>query len=205
VRETIEFCVAQAIPSLTLFAFGVENWQRPQLEVEALMVLFSSTLRKELPTLTENNVKLQVIGDVTRLSKKLQAEIQAVEQQTTANTGLTLNLAISYSGKWDLATACQKIAAEVQAGNLQVADINEALINQYLCVGTQPAPDLFIRTSGERRLSNFMLWQLAYAELYFTDVMWPDFSVAELQKALEFYQQRQRRFGMVAEQLLEVV
>jgi undecaprenyl diphosphate synthase len=195
VRLLIESCVKKNIPYLTLFAFSSENWQRPEKEVQTLLELFLENLEKELPTLKKNNICLKIVGERGRLDATLQAKIKEVEDQTQKNTALQLNLAISYGGQWDICQAAQACAKKVLGGYLAVEDIQPALFQTYLATGDIPPPDLLIRTSGEHRISNFLLWQLAYTEFYFTEVLWPDFDEQEFEKALLWYGERQRRFG----------
>jgi undecaprenyl diphosphate synthase len=195
VRLLIESCVKKSIPYVTLFAFGSENWNRPEKEVSTLLELFLENLEKELPTLQKNNIRLKIIGERARLSSVLQTKIQEVEEQTAGNTALHLILAISYGGQWDICQAVRKLADQVKEGSLSSEAITPILFEATLSTETLPQVDLLIRTSGEKRLSNFLLWQLAYAELYFTDVLWPDFDEATLEQALLEYRQRKRRFG----------
>lgn len=201
VRNAIEFAVEQGIQALTLFAFGIENWKRPLLEVNSLMSLFSTHLKSELEIMQKNNVRFSVIGDRSKLSEKLQAEINDLELKTVPNSGLRLNVAISYSGKWDITETCKLLANKFKLDQIKLDDITEELISKTLCLGDLPAPDLLIRTSGEYRLSNFLIWQLAYSELYFTEVLWPDFSKEDFAKALDSFATRQRRFGRTPEQI----
>ncbi len=201
VRELIEWCVKRDIKVLTLFAFSSENWQRPTEEVETLMELFLENLEKELPTLQHNNIRLRLIGERQQLNPTLQQRIAEVETATVNNTALQLILAVSYGGRWELCEAMRQLAEQVAAGNLTPSEITPELITAHLATHDLPEPDLLIRTSGEQRISNFLLWQLAYTELYFTDILWPDFNEQELDKALQIYQQRTRRFGLTNEQL----
>ncbi|MGD1841262.1 MAG: isoprenyl transferase, partial [Thermonemataceae bacterium] len=175
VRDVTEGCAELQVDYLTLYAFSTENWSRPRIEVDALMKLLVKTIRKETETLLKNNVKLQAIGDLTTLPEVCQKELMEAMAITKTNTGLTLILALSYSGRWDILQATQKVAQEVKAGRIDPTDINNDLLEQYLSTYQIPEPALLIRTSGEKRISNFMLWQLAYTELYVTDMMWPDF------------------------------
>lgn len=203
-RRIVRNCAQRGIKVLTLFAFSSENWRRPQPEVSHLMDLFMTGLEREANDLHKNKVRLRFIGDRGRFSAKLCAKIQEVEQLTSANTGMTLIIAADYGGQWDITRAAQRIAVEVQAGTLRAEDISPQHIAERLAFPDLPDPDLFIRTSGEMRISNFLLWQLAYAELYFTDVLWPDFGDAELTQALQQFAQRERRYGYSGEQLSEV-
>lgn len=197
VREVVKICAKEGVQVLTLFAFSTENWERPTQEVGYLMRLFFNTIKKEVKELHKNNVQLRFIGDHSRLSKSIKEQIKQAEEFTALNTGLKLVIALSYSGRWDITQAIQKLGDEIENTRLKARAITEALIQKYICLGNLPEPDLFIRTSGEQRISNFMLWQLAYTELYFTDVLWPDFREPELVKALAAYANRERRFGLV--------
>lgn len=191
----------KGVKALTLFAFGVDNWKRPASEISLLMQLFVESLDKNIQELHENQVRFSVIGDLSVLNQALQDLVVRSIELTKNNTGMALNIAINYSGSWDIVQATKKIAAQVSEGLIALDDIDRALMQQSLCVADCPPPDLFIRTSGEQRLSDFMLWQLAYAELYFTDVAWPDFNEEELDKALSVFASRERRFGETSEQL----
>jgi len=197
VRAVIGGCIRNKIEALTLFAFSSENWSRPIEEISSLMKLFVSALEREAKKLNEQNINLQFIGDRSRFDKKLCGRILAAEQLTAKNTGLRLVIAASYGGRWDLLQAMQKIADDITAGNLSADDISFDQISEKLSTAGLPDPDLLIRTSGEQRISNFLLWQLAYSELYFTDVLWPDFTEEEFNHALKFYAERNRRFGGV--------
>ena len=201
VRIIIEACAKRNIKNLTLFAFSSENWQRPADEVETLMDLFLSRLHSELPQLQENQIRLQIIGDRSAFSVELCQRMREVEQLTQGNTRMRLVLATGYGGRWDICQATQRMVQAVQQGQLQVEEINETTLSDYLTTSGLPEPDLLIRTSGEQRLSNFLLWQLAYSELYFTDILWPDFDEQALQHALASYTQRCRRFGFTQEQI----
>ncbi len=203
VRKLIEVCAQKGIEVLTLFAFSSENWHRPVDEVNALMELFLSNLEKEFSTLQDNNICLRVIGNRLALSDTLQQRISDVEQKTQHNARMTLVLAVSYGGRWDIVNAAKSIAERVKQGELDVADIDEVSFAQHLSLADLPEPDLFIRTSGEQRLSNFLMWQLAYTELYFTEKYWPDFDVHEFELALQQFAKRERRFGLTSEQLTE--
>jgi len=198
VRSTIESCCRYEIPVLTLFAFSSENWKRPKIEVTLLMNLFLVSLKKELPRLNKNNIRLTVIGDVSAFSKKLQQSIQFVENETAENTGLNLQIAANYGGRWDIAQAFNQLSRDKKD-----ATITEDDISSCLSFSTLPDPDLFIRTGGEQRISNFLLWQLSYAELYFTDTLWPDFKETAFDDALNEFSKRQRRFGKTSEQISE--
>lgn len=205
VRQTIQSCIKQGIEVLTLFAFSAENWGRPQDEVDALMQLFVESLNNEADELASHNVRLRIIGDRSRFSQRLQQAIADAEQKTVQSSGLMVVIAVNYSGRWDLTQATQTIAQHVANGQLAPSDVDEACLSQHLCLADLPEPDLLIRTSGEIRLSNFLLWQVAYAELYFTPVLWPDFNAAEFEKALAFYRTRERRFGLTQSQTQETM
>ncbi len=200
-RKIVEDCVKEKISALTLFAFSSENWKRPEQEVSSIMELFVSTLQSEVKSLHEQNVRVRFIGECSAFSEKLQKKINEAKQLTENNSGLQLNIAVNYGGRWDIAEACRSIVKKIQLGELQIDDINAELINDYVCLQELPEPDLFIRTGGEMRISNFLIWQLAYTELYFSDVLWPDFNTDELMKALDWYAGRQRRFGKTGEQV----
>lgn len=199
VRRIIEACVASSIEVLTLFAFSSENWQRPNQEVEGLLSLFLEALQNELDSLIQQNIQLRIMGHTTQFSLDLQQEIKRAQQRTATNTGLILVIAAAYGGQWDITQAAQKMAAQVLAGCLQLDDITPLQMASYLQLSDLPDPDLCIRTGGECRLSNFLLWQLAYSELYFTSVLWPDFDKPDLEQALDFYVARERRFGTIHE------
>ena len=201
VRSVTEACSRLGIEALTLFAFSSENWNRPASEVSLLMRLFMHTLRREARRLADNNVRLRMIGDRGQFSDSLQEQIARAEALTAHCTGLQLNIAASYGGRWDIARAARRLAAAVAAGELAVEQIDEARLGAQMCLADLPEPDLFIRTGGERRISNFLLWQMAYSELYFTDVSWPDFDDAALAEALADYARRERRFGKTSEQV----
>lgn len=201
VRETITCAARLQIPAITLFAFSSENWKRPKEEVSVLMDLFLASLTKEIGKLHENNLKLQVIGNKSQFSDKLQKKIQEAESLTQDNTGTVINIAANYGGQWDITQAFKNIALKIESGDVQAADITEDLIGEKLCLAGLPPVDLMIRTSGEQRISNFLLWQIAYAELYFTDIFWPDFNQAEMLKAISWFVERERRFGCTSEQL----
>ncbi len=202
VRNIVEYCAEQHIEVLSLFAFSSENWRRPETEVSMLMELFMATLQREVDKLDKNNIRLKIIGDKTAFSEKLQQKIIHSEQQTADNTGLTLVIAANYGGHWDITQAVQKIADKLQTGELNQQFITEDLIEQHLSTAGLPEPDLFIRTGGEQRISNFLLWQLAYTELYFTPILWPDFDKQALKEAIISFKGRQRRFGHTGEQIL---
>ena len=201
VRDTVEEAAELGVKYLTLYAFSTENWNRPALEVTALMQLLVHTIRQETPTLLKNSVRLQAFGDLATLPKGCQRELAESMELTKGGTRMTLVLALSYSGRWDLTQATRRVATEVAAGRLLPEAVTEATITGYLATAGMPDPELLIRTSGEQRISNFLLWQLAYTELYITPVLWPDFRRSHLRDALVAYQQRERRFGKTSEQL----
>ena len=201
-REIVKACGEIAINVLTLFAFSSENWRRPADEVQRLMGLFISALDEETRSLHEHNVRLEVVGDRRMLSEALLERIVRAEEMTRRNTGLRLNIAMNYGGRWDLTQACRRIAMRVRDGELDPGSITSEHLDQNLSLSELPAPDLFIRTGGEMRVSNFLIWHLAYAELYFTDTPWPDFDRRSLAVALDAFATRQRRFGRTSEQLV---
>ena len=203
VRETIEASAELGIEYLTLYAFSTENWSRPESEVNALMQLLVSTIRKETATLNKNNIRLRTIGDTVSLPKLCRKELLEAIAITAGNTRMTLNLALSYSGRWDITQAIQQISALAAAGELSVSNITEQVVADHLSTAGLPDPELLIRTSGEMRISNFLLWQLAYTEMYITDLLWPDFRKEHLYEAILFYQSRERRFGKTSEQLIK--
>jgi len=195
-REVVHSCIRRKIPYLTLFAFSSENWMRPAKEVQSLMALFLSVLnRSEIRQFHEENVRLKFVGKRTDFSRKLQERMADVEALTANNTGTTVIVAADYGGRWDIAQATRKLVALVEAGELKAADIDEELLHRYTSLSEFPDPDLCIRTGGNNRISNFLLWQFAYTELYFTDCYWPDFDEAEFARAIDDFTQRQRRFG----------
>lgn len=195
VRRSVSYAREIGVKSLTLYAFSSENWNRPAEEVSALMNLFMQALDREVKKLHKNNIKLNILGDISKFSPSLQAKIAAAEKTTENNTALTLNIAANYGGCWDIVQATQQVAAQVKQGDLLIEEINEELFQQKLVTKQQPPVDLLIRTSGEQRISNFLLWQIAYAELFFSEVLWPDFDEQEFNHAIWAYQQRERRFG----------
>lgn len=201
VEIAIQFAAERKIPVLSLFAFSSENWARPEKEVSFLMELLFKTLQRQTKSLHKNNIQLRIVGDCSRFSPKLQEKIAASQQLTAKNTGLKLVLAINYSGRWDITNAAQRLAIDIENGKLIAKQITQDLFQNYLSMADLPDPDLLIRTSGEQRISNFMLWQAAYTELYFTDVLWPDFTAEEFNKALISYANRQRRFGLTGAQI----
>jgi len=204
VKKIVEVSAELGIRAVTLFAFSSENWQRPKKEVSTLMDLFVNSLEKEIQQLHKNAVRLQFIGDRSEFSQKLQTRITESEELTRDNQGLRLVVAANYGGKWDIAQAMQKLATLVQQGELEAAAITPDEIQKYICLNDLPEPDFFIRTSGERRISNFMIWQLAYTELYFTDTLWPDFGRNEYIEALQSFADRERRFGQTGEQVAKL-
>ncbi|WP_438962052.1 isoprenyl transferase [Nonlabens sp.] len=201
VRETVETCAELGIKNLTLYAFSTENWKRPKLEVDTLMKLLVSSLKKELSTLQKNNISLRAVGSLELLPKTAQKELQEVITATQSNKHMILTLALSYGSREELITVIKNVATQVKNGDIEVEHINQDTINGLLYTNYMPDVDLLIRTSGEQRISNFLLWQIAYAELYFTDVLWPDFRKEHLIEALKNYQDRERRFGKTSEQL----
>lgn len=201
VRDTTEACAELGIKYLTLYAFSTENWNRPKAEVNALMELLVMTIRKELNTLQKNNVRLMAIGNLKNLPESCQQQLQDAITQTSTNKGLTLVLALSYSGRWEIMNAVQELSRKIASGAISPDAIDEALFEEHLNTHSIPDPELLIRTSGEMRISNFMLWQLAYTELYITEILWPDFRRQHLYEAIYAYQQRERRFGKTSEQI----
>lgn len=201
VRNIVEACAELGIGYLTLYAFSTENWDRPANEVSGLMELLVDTIRKEVPTLNKNNIRLHVIGDTGMLPESARKALQEALDETSRNTGLNLIMALSYSSRWELESAMKQIALDVKAGVLQPEAINQDTLQRYLCTRDFPDPELMIRTSGEYRISNFLLYQLAYAELYFTETLWPDFRKENLYEAIADFQRRERRFGKTGEQI----
>jgi undecaprenyl diphosphate synthase len=201
VRAIVENSAQRGVEYLTLFAFSSENWRRPDEEVGMLMSLFLEALRREVSELHKNNVRLRFIGERERLDRKLIEKIGSGEALTADNTGLRLQVAVAYGGRWDIVDAARKLAARAATGEIGADAIDEATFAAQLQLGSAPDPDLLIRTGGEQRISNFLLWNLAYAELWFTDVLWPDFGAAEFDAALAHYSQRQRRYGHTGDQL----
>jgi undecaprenyl diphosphate synthase len=202
VRSAVTVCVERGIPYLTLFAFSSENWRRPPTEVQLLMELFANALESKARKLHENGVRLRVVGDTVRFSSKIRMLINRAENLTRDNRALNLTVAANYGGRWDISQACRSIALEVARGELDPATVDERDVVRHLSTRFLPEPDLFIRTGGEKRISNFLLWQLAYTELYFTDTLWPDFDAGEWDRALESFRNRQRRFGQTGDQVL---
>jgi len=203
VRQVVECCAEAGVAVLTLFAFSSENWHRPPNEVKALMGLFLSALRREVSKLQENGIRLRIIGERSRFSPKLQEQMQRAEEKCADGKRLLLQIAANYGGQWDICQAAQRLAQQVADGKLTVSDISPERFEQHLATGELPPPDLCIRTGGERRISNFLLWQMAYAELYFSDLLWPDFGKAPMQEALASYANRERRFGRTSEQVAQ--
>lgn len=202
-RQAVEYCVRNNIPNLTLFAFSSENWSRPAMEVSVLMKLFMRALRTEIRDLKKNGVKLCFVGDLSKFSEPLQKAMRKGVEDTAGGTAVCLNIAVNYGGRWDLVQAAQRVAQEVERGELKASEVDEAAFARHLALADVAEPDLFIRTSGETRISNFLLWQLAYTELYFTPLLWPDFDSAAFDEAILVFRQRERRFGLVSEQLEE--
>ena len=201
VRETTEAAAELGIEYLTLYAFSTENWNRPKYEVDALMTLLVKTINKETATLNKNNIRLQAIGDLQSLPKACNKELHEAIKNTEKNTRMTLVLALSYSSKWEITQAVKDLVKNVKSGKLKEEDISEETIKSHLCTAKMPDPELLIRTSGEYRISNFLLWQIAYSELYFTDKLWPEFRKEDFYEAIVNYQQRERRFGKTSEQV----
>ncbi len=201
VRDVVEACAQLGVEYLTLFAFSTENWRRPREEVSTLMKLLVRTLKTETDELHKNNIRLRMIGDFESLPESVQIQLKEAIKKTEKNTRMTLILALSYSGRWDILQATKKIADDVVHKRLKKSEINEETFKKYLSTSEFPEPDLLIRTSGEIRVSNFLLWEIAYTELYITNVLWPDFRKKELYKAIEDYQKRERKFGLVSEQI----
>ena len=201
VRETVETCAKLGIENLTLYAFSTENWNRPKLEVDTLMKLLIKSLKNELKTLMNNNIRLNTIGNFEKLPSSAQKELSQVISQTKDNDRMTLTLALSYGSREEIVSAIKEISSKVKNNIISIDAIDESIINQHLYTQNLPDVDLLIRTSGEHRISNFLLWQIAYAELYFTDVLWPDFREKDLYEAIISYQKRERRFGKTSEQI----
>ena len=202
VHRITETAAEMGIQYLTLYTFSTENWNRPKEEVDALMTLLVDTIATETPTLMKNNVRLLTIGDTERLPEGAKRKFEQCMEETSGNTGLRLVIALSYSARWEITNAMQEAVRKAQAGELKAEDVNEELVSSLMTTASMPDPDLLIRTSGELRISNFLLWQLAYSELYFTDCLWPEFTEEEFCKAIVDYQHRERRFGKTSEQVL---
>lgn len=201
VREVTEASVELGIKFITFYAFSTENWNRPVDEIEGLMHLMIQAIENETPTLMKNNVRFEVIGDIQKINKETKEAIERITEKTKNNSALTMIIALSYSSRWEIEQAIKTIALEVKNGELDIDDINQDLISNHLCTKNYPDPDLLIRTSGEYRISNFLMWQLSYSELYFTDVFWPDFKRENYYEAILDFQSRERRFGKISEQL----
>lgn len=205
VREALVAASEIGVKYLTLYAFSTENWNRPKEEVDGLMDLLVQTISNEVESLNKNEVRLQSIGDPRKLPNACSNELQNAIEKTAHNKRINLILALNYSAKWEIANACKKIAQDIKANKIDVDDITDDLINQYLTTNNIPEPELLIRTSGEKRISNFLLWQIAYTELYFTDIFWPDFKKESFYEAILDYQSRERRFGKVSEQIQDAI
>ncbi len=203
VRAVVRAARKAEVKALTLFAFSSENWQRPEKEVSVLMDLFMLVLTKEVKRLHKNDIRFQVIGDLSRFSEKLQKSITKSEQLTANNTGLVLSVAANYGGRWDITNAAKQLASQVQKNEITLDDINEESLNDQTCLANLPPLDLLIRTGGDYRISNFLLWQAAYAEFYFTETLWPDFHENEFIQAINVFDQRERRFGKTGEQVVK--
>jgi undecaprenyl diphosphate synthase len=201
VRAAVEFCLRRGVEALTLFAFSSENWNRPQSEVGALMQLFLKALDREVDELHGNGVRVAFVGDLSAFQPELRERMQGAMRKTGANEKLKLNIAVNYGGRWDIADAARRAALEVAAGRLRAEDISEQTLAPYFCLADLPAVDLFIRTGGEQRISNFLLWQVAYAELYFTETLWPDVDADVLAGALAEFARRERRYGLTSAQI----
>ena len=201
VRSVVQGCAELGVEVLTLFAFSSENWQRPPLEVKGLMELFALALDREVKKLHKHNIRLRVIGDKSRFSSSLQKKIAKAEKLTSENTGLIVNVAANYGGRWDITQAAQQFARDCVAGLAAPEDLDESLLGSMISLSDQPAPDLCIRTAGEQRVSNFLIWQMAYSEYFFSDLLWPDFDKYALGAAIQSYLTRERRFGKTSEQL----
>lgn len=201
VKQIVENCAERGVEVLTLFAFSSENWKRPKEEVSMLMTRFLEALDEEVEELHRNGIRLRFAGNMDRLSGALRERMQAAARLTANNKRMTLVVAIAYGGRWDIAVAAQELARRCLAGEMQVEDIGEESLGAHLALGDLPDPDLLIRTGGEKRISNFLLWYLAYTELYFCDALWPDFGARELDAAIEHYSSRQRRFGLAPDQV----
>ena len=201
VKAVVETCAKEGVEVLTLFAFSSENWRRPKDEVSALMRLFLIALEREVRKLHRNNIRLRIIGDRSAFNPALQEHMEKAEALTRDNTRMTLVIAANYGGHWDITQATRKVAEQVRMGQLEPSDITDDLIQEHLSIGDLPMPDLLIRTAGEQRISNFMLWHLAYTEFYFSEVFWPDFKSEQMLRALDAYAHRQRRFGQTDDQI----
>lgn len=204
VRSVIANCANHGVEALTIFAFSSENWNRPKKEIDSLMALFFSTINSEMNKLNEQNICVKFIGDRSAFTDKLQLIINETEKLTADNTGLTLTIAANYGGRWDIVEACKNISQKVSSGEISVDEIDENLMSSELCLSGLPDIDLFIRSGGESRVSNFLMWQLAYTELYFVDTLWPDFNEVSLEKAISWFSKRQRRFGRTPDQVKDI-
>jgi len=200
-QKIVNFCATEGIEVLTVYAFSSENWKRPRNEVSKLMELFTTSLQQRFQELHDNNVRLRFVGDLPSFPAKLRQSMTDTENLTTNNTGLELVVAVNYGGRWDITNAFKALNRKISDEGLKLEDISEDLIGEFVCLADLPEPDLFIRTGGEMRISNFLLWQLAYTELYFDDCLWPDFDTTSLEKALQWYAGRERRFGRTSEQI----
>ncbi|WP_392566357.1 polyprenyl diphosphate synthase [Utexia brackfieldae] len=200
VRKIVRAASEKGILALTLYAFSSENWNRPETEVSALMALFIYALNREVKRLHQNNIKLRIIGDISRFNQQLQKMIYQAQSLTENNTGLVLNIAANYGGHWDILQATKKLIAQIEDNQLSLAQLDEAVFQKQLCLADLPDVDLVIRTGGECRISNFLVWQIAYAELYFIETLWPDFDESAFMQAIEVFQSRERRFGNIKEQ-----
>jgi undecaprenyl diphosphate synthase len=203
VRDTTEACAELGVEYLTLYAFSTENWSRPQMEVNALMALLVETIKNEIKTLNDNSIRLQAIGDISKLPPKSQKALLSAIEDTRQNSRMTLVLALNYSSRWEIVEAAKKLARQAQSGELKPDEIDDTVFSNALATQGMPDPELLIRTSGETRISNYLLWQIAYTELYFTPVRWPDFRREHLYEAILNFQQRERRFGKTSEQLIK--
>lgn len=201
VRQVTEGCAELQVKYLTLYAFSTENWNRPKIEVDGLMSILVSTIKKEIPTLIKNNIRLQPLGDISHLPITAQQNLMQGIEETKGNTGMTLFLALNYSGRWEISHAVSQMISDIKSNKVDIDTIDSASISTYINEHTAPDVELMIRTSGENRISNFLLWQSAYAEFHFTDTLWPDFRKSDLHKAIIDYQQRERRYGKTSEQL----
>ncbi len=201
-RNIVEYASNKNIQALTVYAFSSENWQRPKQEVTLLMELFLSSLKQEIHNLHQNNIRLRFIGNKTEFPEKLQKYIKDSEELTVNNTGLHFNIAANYGGHWDIKQAVVNLFHKIQSNEISIEDISEDSITEFIELSDLPNPDLFIRTGGEKRISNYLLWQIAYTELYFTDCLWPDFDIKEFEQAIEWYQGRERRYGKTSEQVV---
>ncbi len=201
VREASEGCAELGVECLTLYAFSTENWARPKIEVDGLMSLLVSTINDEYGTLMENNIRLHSIGEINQLPGNAREKLLDTQEKTSGNTGLNLILALNYSGRWDILNATKKIGEKVRSGEIVPEELTHEVFQSHLSTAGFPEPELLIRTSGEKRISNFLLWQMAYTEMVFTDVLWPDFRKKDLHEAIISFQQRERRFGLISEQI----